>query len=878
MARTSPISSRTHSHSLGRRLVVLIAAAACLLIAGGAGAQQTTTDCVISERGTPLARMIVANPWTGRIVGRTDTQGCVTLPGGSQWVLIWAQNPVVRMQDNEHSWVYAYALLDGGSPNPVPDFFGQFEAAEWMRQAYDDGLRYLAPWNGREFPHSSAPGSSNVIEAMRPDFYLQPLPFVEPVSPVSAAGMPRIHLKEPFSLDPTNPNHLYNHQEIAAHELAHALHFAQLPLGVRLEVEARYGEFLGTSIGNFRSPTHGFERVTNPFIAFIEAFGLFGGFYANVPGQGVEKERAFYALARNAFEGTKEAELLYPSTDFSRSAVTGADVEGAVMFTLYVEFASHPAVGLDYVVSTVVSCESLDIFEYADCIAEREGADSQIAFALRAAGALFGIDLPGPERAWASTNDQGDGFGEAAARGDFDGDGDLDLAIGAPGDRSTESGSVFVFRNTPDGLVPWMRLEQSQLGGSEEVGDRFGAALAAGDFDGDGVDDLAVGAPGEALGPIPAGIVWIYRGTEDALFSLQPGGQIEQGSLPGPYGDDAGDAFGASLLATRLLPGGPEHLLVGAPGDGAEGAGSVYVLDFGTGGVQVLQRLESEGDWNQRDVGMVYEDAHSGDEFGAALATSGTGADLRLVIGAPGRPGATTWVRSRLTSEDAGAAFVYAWDPIALRFTRRDRLDIADSGRTPTAGDRFGHAIVAGASSDSREHFMIAAPGATSRTGAYGLATAWGLVFRYAEGYQRFSVTHTIALDGERGGRMTLASVGNRIAVGIEDGRVGSAASGVVRIYRKVPGSFELERTLTQNGLGGNETGDRFGAAVIDLGDVLVVTAPGESPASDPRSGYAFAFERNGSQLDAWHELGQRCLNPGTARCPADLDYELPDS
>jgi len=123
------------------------------------------------------------------------------------------------------------------------------------------------------------------------------------------------------------------------------------------------------------------------------------------------------------------------------------------------------------------------------------------------------------------TNEAGDLFAGAVAVGDFDGDGWGDVAVGATGEApgsDPRSGVVFVFRGTPGGIQPWQVLDQAGLG-SNEADDQFGTALAAGDFNGDGLDDLAVGAPGEAPGADPsgAGFVFVFRGTRGGLVAAQ---------------------------------------------------------------------------------------------------------------------------------------------------------------------------------------------------------------------------------------------------------------------------------------------------------------------------------------------------------------------
>ena len=102
------------------------------------------------------------------------------------------------------------------------------------------------------------------------------------------------------------------------------------------------------------------------------------------------------------------------------------------------------------------------------------------------------------------TNDH---LGSALAAGDFNGDGFMELAIGIPGydqGLDTNCGAVMVIDGSANGLledtflVKHVRIfTQGTFGmkGFRQDNDAFGSALAAGDFNGDGFDDLAVGVP-----------------------------------------------------------------------------------------------------------------------------------------------------------------------------------------------------------------------------------------------------------------------------------------------------------------------------------------------------------------------------------------------
>ncbi len=99
---------------------------------------------------------------------------------------------------------------------------------------------------------------------------------------------------------------------------------------------------------------------------------------------------------------------------------------------------------------------------------------------------------------------------------------------------------------TATGDQLWHQNVPGVLGGAE-AGDVFGDSLACGDFDGDGFDDLAVGAPGEDIGGIKdAGAVNVFYGSASRLTA--DGDQLwHQGLVQVSGKAEAGDAFGGSL-------------------------------------------------------------------------------------------------------------------------------------------------------------------------------------------------------------------------------------------------------------------------------------------------------------------------------------------
>jgi hypothetical protein len=110
---------------------------------------------------------------------------------------------------------------------------------------------------------------------------------------------------------------------------------------------------------------------------------------------------------------------------------------------------------------------------------------------------------------------------------------------------------VYVLSGSAGGLVAAGGQNWSQgspgVPGAAEPGDLFGSALFAGDFNGDGFDDLAVGVPGEDVGgATDAGAVNLLFGSAGGLAAA--GAQIWSQASPGvPGAAEMFDQFGSVL-------------------------------------------------------------------------------------------------------------------------------------------------------------------------------------------------------------------------------------------------------------------------------------------------------------------------------------------
>lgn len=168
------------------------------------------------------------------------------------------------------------------------------------------------------------------------------------------------------------------------------------------------------------------------------------------------------------------------------------------------------------------------------------------------------------------------------------------------------------------------------LSGGE--GELFGKALSAGDWNGDGNPDLAIGAPaGQGTGRNPAGQVYLYFGGEN--FGSSPAGILSAG--------ESGDGFGETVCMTHDINGDSlTDLVIGAPRSGKAGAtaGRAYVW-YG-------KRSGSPAKAPDVEIRL----GSTNDLLGSALAMGDVSGDGQpdLVIGSPHDKAGEKWMGSVL--------------------------------------------------------------------------------------------------------------------------------------------------------------------------------------------------------------------------------------
>jgi len=235
-------------------------------------------------------------------------------------------------------------------------------------------------------------------------------------------------------------------------------------------------------------------------------------------------------------------------------------------------------------------------------------------------------------------------FGAALHAGDVDGDGVSELFVSAPY-ASSSRGRVFAFTGPIAGSLSVTDARLTFSGSTGSLGQwAFGMSFVYQDANGDGYDDLLVGTPDPAL---PKAYVFLGPLTADAT------GDDADATF---WNDGYSTAFGTSVEVLGDHDGdGIPDLVFGIPG-----------TDFKDGNVAVISG-DSVGGHNVRDDGTYnYRSKH--DRCGQSLATldgNGDGLD-DFLVGAP--MGATAYLLDggldhgmHSVGDDAQATFVGDW-------------------------------------------------------------------------------------------------------------------------------------------------------------------------------------------------------------------------
>lgn len=447
-----------------------------------------------------------------------------------------------------------------------------------------------------------------------------------------------------------------------------------------------------------------------------------------------------------------------------------------------------------------------------------------------------------------------DGFGWATTTGDFDGDGYDDLAVGAPletiyvdqdtivifggcclADFRTQAGAVNILYGGPNGLTSaraqvWHQ-GKSGIKGKPQDNDFFGAALAAGDFNGDGRDELAIGVPGEDKG---AGAVQILTGKATGLSAsdqlwLQDTKDVDDVS-------ERGDAFGAVLAAGNLgYSTREEDLAIGIPGEdvGAGGpvdAGAVAVL-YGQPAKGLSATLVPDRFLHQ-DVNGVDDVAEARDMFGAALAIGdfGRSAQGELAVGIPGE--GLSVPRQGAVAVFYGSSFGVSLDDEQLLYQGDGKLK-----DLPKASFELGRSLVAANFNGVSQHDLAIGSPYAGLLGLYESTPGAGTVHVIYGGPAGLTVSGSAAVPSQIWSRANLPPIDPTLSselfgFSLAAGRFGRSpvgadlaasapnawsGAGFVRVvYGGGPGGLTADNTQRwhQNVAGivdENEPGDRFG-------------------------------------------------------------------
>lgn len=390
-------------------------------------------------------------------------------------------------------------------------------------------------------------------------------------------------------------------------------------------------------------------------------------------------------------------------------------------------------------------------------------------------------------------------FGGAMATGDVNGDGIEDVATSATGP-GAGSGEIHILLGPT--LAPGAIITNPDGASS------FATSLAIGDVNNDGYGDVVAGALGATVaGQIGAGEAWVFYGPSFATSTLLADPQPQ-----------AAAAFGVSVAAGDTNNDGYDEVIVGAwdsniPPYVKSGQAFVFIAPALT----TVVTLQSPEPQNIGDFGVATD---IGDFDG-----DGTG---DAIVG--------SWISDVEPGDDAGQVFVFRGPAFSDLVTLRDATSGGRLGQSVTSADIDGDGadeVIAGARGNA---VVFDASGASYTSRRIPLPAAWT------------ATTTSVAANDATGDGLA------DIAIGAPNATIGGAITGAALFVPGSPAGLRYTHTSASP-----ESGARFGASVALAGGALIAGSPYADVLPLADAGVLFRTPVTDTDADGALDLDDNC-------------------